>query len=527
MAFDFKHPDYLPVIAARTERLLRLRANPATLPTLKQHYKDHPIEFINDWGVTVDPRVITSGRSPIMPFILFPRQREWLEFVLQCWRDGVPGLTEKSRDVGVSWLAMALSCTLCLFYENMRIGFGSAKEDKVDRIGDPDCLFYKGRTFLQHLPRELRGGFDPQKHAPHMRIIIPATGAAITGEAGDNIGRGGRSAIAFIDESAHIPNSSSNEASLSATTNCRQDVSSVNGRANPFAIKRHNGSVRVFTMHWRSDPRKDDAWYRKKCAELDPVTVAAEIDINYAASVEGMLIPAAWVNAAIGACAKLGIRPTGAKLGALDLADQGKGLNAFAARHGVELNYLKSWSGRGGDIYQSVVRAFGICEEMGIEEFYYDSDGLGAGCRGDARTINEARRAACKPEIRDEPFRGSGAVFEPEREMIPRRKNKDFFANCKAQSWWSLRGRFQKTYRAVVERMPFDPDEIISIDPNLEELTALAQELSQPTYSINTVGKILIDKMPDGTRSPNLADAVMICFNPGRRALEIWARCAG
>jgi phage terminase large subunit len=38
------------------------------------------------------------------------------------------------------------------------------------------------------------------------------------------------------------------------------------------------------------------------------------------------------------------------------------------------------------------------------------------------------------------------------------------------------------------------------------------------------VGKILIDKAPDGTRSPNLADAVMIAFQPSSRGLEVWLK---
>lgn len=42
------------------------------------------------------------------------------------------------------------------------------------------------------------------------------------------------------------------------------------------------------------------------------------------------------------------------------------------------------------------------------------------------------------------------------------RLNKDFFANAKAQSWWWLPA-FQNTYRAVVEGMAYNPDEIISI----------------------------------------------------------------
>jgi phage terminase large subunit len=142
----------------------------------------------------------------------------------------------------------------------------------------------------------------------------------------------------------------------------------------------------------------------------------------------------------------------------------------------------------------------------------------------DARTISEARDAAGKFAIRDEPFRGSGAVWDPEGEMVSKRKNKDYFANAKAQAWWALRLRFQATWRALHERMPYDPDAIISINPRLAELLPLTMELSQPTYSINSVGKILVDKTPDGMKSPNLADAVMIAFEPSSRSLETWIK---
>jgi hypothetical protein len=46
--------------------------------------------------------------------------------------------------------------------------------------------------------------------------------------------------------------------------------------------------------------------------------------------------------------------------------------------------------------------------------------------------------------------------------------------------------------------MAVDPDEIISIDPKLPELTQLLPQLSQPTYSLNNVGKVVVDKKPDG-----------------------------
>ena len=155
---------------------------------------------------------------------------------------------------------------------------------------------------------------------------------------------------------------------------------------------------------------------------------------------------------------------------------------------------------------------------------FYDADGLGAGVRGDARVINEKNREAGQREIIVEPFRGSGAVHDPEGEIVEKRQNKDFFANLKAQSWWWLRLRFQETFRAL-EGRDYDPEFIISLsseDIDPKELALLTTELSQPTYTKNGSGKILVNKQPDGASSPNRADSVMICFNPQVANLNVW-----
>jgi phage terminase large subunit len=243
-------------------------------------------------------------------------------------------------------------------------------------------------------------------------------------------------------------------------------------------------------------------------------------------TVEGQLIPSSWVNAAIGAAQKLGIEPSGQKYAALDVSDEGKDFNSFSVRHGIALTFLKSWSGKDSDIYKTVQKAFRLCDELKLTSLAYDADGLGAGCRGDANVINELRDQQKQQPIHTIPFRGSAAVWRPESEMVPKRKNKDMFANAKAQAWWSLRMRFEQTHRAVVQKLPVDIDAIISIAPNLEELMQLQVELSQITYSINASGKIVIDKQPPGTLSPNRADSVNIAFSPQSRALEVWAKLA-
>jgi phage terminase large subunit len=520
LTFDFRNPDYIAVFRARAERLLRIRAEPSLLPALKAYYRSHPADFISDWGMTYDPRNVERGLPATIPFILFPKQREWVDWIVRHWLEQRPGLSEKTRDMGMSWVAVSLACTLCLHYDGMAIGFGSRKEEYVDRIGAPKSLFFKARMFMDNLPKELRGGWKRDRDAPHMRLNFPDTGSNMSGEAGDGIGRGDRTGIYFVDESAQLERAELVEASLSQTTNCRIDISSAYGMNNVFARKRFSGKIDVFTFHWRDDPRKDDAWYAKQKAELDPVTIAQEIDIDYSASVEGVLIPSAWVQAAIDAHHKLAFVPTGMKTGALDVADEGRDLNAFCGAHGVVIECVEEWSGKGDDIFSTVQKAFSLCDDYGYTSFRYDADGLGAGVRGDSRVINEGRRNPWRP-LTVEAFRGSGAVQDPEREDIKGRKNEDYFANAKAQAWWSLRSRFQKTYRAITEGLKISPDELISIPSDLPIKAKLMVELSQPTYSINTAGKIVIDKAPDGTKSPNLADAVMIRFAAVKRSLVI------
>ncbi len=391
--FDFKNPDYVEVFKWRAERLKWIRENPERLPAIKEYYRLNIAQFITDWGVTYDPRNLEIDLPALIPFILFPKQEEWIDDFLWCWKNRKPFLTEKTRDTGLSWLSIATACSICLFNDGIVAGFGSRKEEYVDKIGAPKSLFYKARMFLQYLPVEFRGGFDLKKNAPHMRISIPNTGSIITGESGDGIGRGDRTSFYFVDESAFLERPQLVEASLSATTNCRVDISTPNGSDNPFAIKANSGKIKKCTVHWRDDPRKDQEWYDKQREELDPVTVAQEIDIDYNASKEGIIIPSSWVQSAIDAHKKLGIEPTGERLGSFDVADRGVDRNCFSGRHGIHLEYLESWSGKDAtdDIFESVEKVFMICDTEDYDSFYYDADGLGAGVRGDSRVINERR----------------------------------------------------------------------------------------------------------------------------------------
>jgi phage terminase large subunit len=520
--FDFKNPNYSDVWDRRIRRLEWLRQHPDEFKVCKLYYRQFPADFIDDWGVTFDPRNADRKLPTIVPMLLFPKQREMIDYILRKWRARENGLIEKSRDAGASYVALELWCTMCIFTEHpLSIGFGSRKEEYVDKSGQPKSLFWKARLFLANLPKEFRAGHVPGRDSPHMRIHFPETGSVITGEAGDQIGRGDRTTAYMVDEAAHLERPELIDFSLQATTNCRIDISSVNGMNNPFAQKRHEGKIEPFIFDWREDPRKDDAWYAKMCAEHDPVVVAQEIDRDYSASVHGIVIPGPWVRACIDAREKLGLKPSGQFALALDVADEGLDKNAVVGGRGVEISVAEEWSGKGSDGFHTVTRAFEIAEEHSCFVLRYDADGMGALVRGDARVINDQRRVNRAPPIAVEPFRSSDAVYQPDAlvdgtmgDGNKGRTNKDYFANRKAQGWWALRKRAQKTFRWVNDGIPCDPDDILSISSKMPLYQKLVTELSQPTYSQNGVGKMVINKKPDGMKSPNLADGAMMRFAP-------------
>lgn len=376
---DWSSPDYGAIVQARVERLDLIRRTPGMLEGLKEHYKTHPADFVNDWFWTYDPRNPEIGLPAAVPFVLFKRQREYIDWLYEGWRNREDGLTEKCRDMGVSWLCMAFSLWMWTFHAGTAIGFGSRKEEYVDDLSDPKSLFWKGRFAVEQLPVEFQpAGWSVKKHAPFMALVNPENGAVIVGEAGDNIGRGARTSIYFVDESAHLERPELVDAALSQTTNCRVDVSTPNGVGNPFYKRRHGGKVPVFIFDWRDDPRKGEEWYEKQKAKLDPVVLAQEVDRRYEGSVANAFIPGELVQAAMDRQKNEVVASGGLRFG-LDVARFGDDSSVLTARRGRLLIKQVRWSktdlmSTAGRARQEIL-AFG--EEP--EQIAVDVVGMGAG----------------------------------------------------------------------------------------------------------------------------------------------------
>ncbi len=508
------------VLQERAARLTEFERDPKLLAAAKLHYRECPWDFLADWGMTFDPRLLDRGENPVVPFVPWLKQVEYLQWVQRMWKSQQRGLAEKSRDCGVTWLSAGFAATHWLFTPGFVARIGSRKEDLVDKSGDMDAIFPKVWFFLTSVPRIFwPKGFSESCRA-HLRITNPETAAAITGEAGDNIGRGGRASIAFVDEAAFVEHQELVDAALSQTTNCQIDISTPNGNGNPFYRKRmrFDKTDKVFIFDWRDDPRKDDAWYQKQKAELDEVTVAQEIDRDYNASAENVFIPAKWVKSAIDAHKKLGFVGTGIRVTGFDPADTGDS-KAVVNRHGSVIK--RAAQKRDGDITQAIPWAFELADEARSDVLVFDGDGMGApSMKLSAETIAASR-------VKVQEYHGSGAVEEPGRQKKRahsdgEKPNADKYKNYRAQTWSWVRERFRLTHEAIERAnagmlVNANPEDLISIDSECGDLIDLQAELSRPQRQFTNDGKIKVESKADmkkrNVQSPNLADALIMAMS--------------
>lgn len=455
--------------------------------------EDDPALFINDWCWTYDPRNPPLDLPAMVPFRLFEFQEEVIRWLHEHQQDGRNGLVEKSRDMGLTFCVVGFYLHQWLFVDGWKGAIGSRKQDLVDKIGDPDSIFGKLRIMLDNLPRwMLPEGFSRSEHDNYLKLINPATGSTITGEAGDNIGRGGRNTIYFIDEHAFLEHPRSVDAAVSQNTECIIYGSTPHGTGNLFAEKRRSGNIDVLTLHWREHPWKDDEWYEEQQSQNDEVTLAQEIDIDYTASAEGVCIPGKWVQAAV----EIDLPAEGPAYAGLDVADGGKDKNVWIDGTGPVIERIKSWDGI--NTTRTGRKAIRLGKEASITLLKYDDTGVG---RGVAGTLEE-------DEV---PFDHFGVTWgsKPTDTKYPDAPNTpayERFRDLRTEDWWNMRLLCKNTWEHINGVQTHDPDQMISI-PNNGQLIA---ELSMPKIEQLASGKLKLESKKTMASSPDFADALVI-----------------
>ena len=287
----------------------------------------------------------------------------WLEERVAVGKEGV---VDKSRDIGWTWLAGGFGVNRWLFCPGFKTTFGSRVEDLVDEKGNPDSIFGKIRLLIDRLPLWMMpAGFKPSEHDNFMRLINPANGNIVSGEAGDQMGRGGRSTLYIVDEGAFIERPERVDAAIIANANTRIWASSANGPGNLFYRKRHGGHISVFTFHYRDDPRKDKAWAEATKKEVDPVVWASEYEIDYGASMEGICIPGEWVQSSRRLAIALNRKPQGRGLAGLDVG-AGRSYSVLISKFGPVVTPPKAW--QTADNIQTTYEALAIAQQTNVAQ---------------------------------------------------------------------------------------------------------------------------------------------------------------
>lgn len=237
----------------------------------------------------------------------------------------------------------------------------------------------------------------------------------------------------------------------------------------------------------------------------------------------GVIIQRKWIMAAIDAHKTLGFDPTGAKRTGFDIADSGDDKCATIYAHGPVALDSDMWKGSEDELLKSCTLAYQFARSR-QSSIIYDSIGVGASAGAKFGEINDAQSEA-KAQITYAKFSAGAAVMRPESYYSEQVKNKDMFANIKAQMWWNLADRFKNTYNAVRNGQKFEMEELISLSSDMPHLDQLIDELCTPKRDYDNTGKVKVESKKElakrGVASPNLADALVMAFAPVQEAASM------
>lgn len=238
--------------------------------------------------------------------------------------------------------------------------------------------------------------------------------------------------------------------------------------------------------------------------------------------VMGSIIPVEWFDAAIDAHLKLGFKEEGQIFAAFDPSDNRGDAQGFACRHGSV--FLDICEYTEGDVNQGTDWALERSLRLKADHFTWDVGGMGTGLK--QQVANRLAGTRCEYH----PFNGAETADLPDSIYQPvegedckqRRSNKETFINKRAQGYYRLADRFERTYLAVqrIEKgqppIRFNPDECISLSSEIKVLDQLRSELCRIPKKPNNNGKkqimtkLEMSKKPYELPSPNMADCMMM-----------------
>jgi hypothetical protein len=275
----------------RVKILNSVKANPKMIPVLKEMCKQNILFYVNTFCYTYRTDLSGKGKNPYVNFCSFPFQDDLLTWMVWSYKQRKPGIIEKSRDVGATWIFVFFKNWLTLFHPGVTtMSMSQNKEDVDNRTGK--SIFEKFRINMRMHPEWLRGGWVEHNNATdkQMAIKIPETSSEILGDvAKGDAGRSGRGSVVFYDEFAHILEAPSIIEAGSALSGCKFYISTPKGDNNEFARMANTSGVNKKSIYWNLHPLRNKAWEKNKRdePEITDEVFAQEFEISYNKSTIG------------------------------------------------------------------------------------------------------------------------------------------------------------------------------------------------------------------------------------------------
>lgn len=271
--------------------------------------------FVNAFAFTLrvfepgDEGANKQAKNAHLPFVTWPIQDEMLLKLENALDVGEELLTDKSRDMGATWIHIVTYVHRFLFKQDEMHLMVSRKEDAVDvldglvknypyaTLADPGTLFGKIDYVLSRLPEWML----PRMTRKKMHLVNLDTRCRIDGESANaSAGSSDRRTSIFLDEMAKMDEAESIKRSTKDVTACRLVCSTPNGAGTTYSKWRMSGHIPVFILPWWEHPEKGRAkylqqdrlgrwkirspWYDHECETRTPKEVAVEIDMDHIGS---------------------------------------------------------------------------------------------------------------------------------------------------------------------------------------------------------------------------------------------------
>lgn len=251
----------------RQEIMRRVTVDPEYASYMRAACRQDPFFYIGTFAFTVDPSRPHVRKK--LPFLLYPYQERGVSAMLDSLEQGFDISVEKSRQMGASWL-FALVIQYCwLFKQGQNFLMLSRSDEYVDRSNEPKSLFYKLDFINNNLPKwMLPAGWDKRKHRLVKRLVNPANGNTIVGEATtEDSGRGGTFTAVLHDEFGACEVGMGILKSTRAATSTRWFNSTPKGTGNAHyrivQLSRQNPKqVMPLRFHWSDHPEYGRGVYK-------------------------------------------------------------------------------------------------------------------------------------------------------------------------------------------------------------------------------------------------------------------------